>query len=246
MKFLSNVRLLCVSTMVCSVAVGCGSSPNGADPDGGMDVTPDGKPAPLCPQPLAARLFPLSVGSTWSYTITEPGKPTKQKSAKVEAYEDIGGAKAGIMGYRLRSEKLDGVTVSWQQDTCESVIRHREQSYDIANVFLTDQIYTPSKLRVDETAAHTAAGATWLVSYSETELNKVTGATKTVSKDENWSVVAISESITVPAGTFNAIHLRKTTSGSADKSFWFAPGIGKLKETGSQTEELLSYTIAGM
>ena len=70
------------------------------------------------------------------------------------------------------------------------------------------------------------------------EVDKVTGQTATKSKDETWKVEAVDESVTVPAGTFSALRVRKTTSGAADKTFWFAKGVGKLKETGEQTEEL--------
>jgi hypothetical protein len=230
-----------VSLLVLGLLTACG----GDDPPATADANPNNPDAPAdptCPKPVAERLFPLAVGNKWSYKITEPGKPDKVKDATVEAFEDIPG-KPGVKGFRLRSEKLSGATVSWQQDTCDTVIRFREHSFDAANVFLTDQTFVPSKLRVDETAAHTAAGAAWLVSYSEVELNKITGATKSVSKDENWSVVSVAESVTVPSGTYTALHLKKVTSGAADKDFWFVKGIGKVKETGGQTEELVSFTV---
>ena len=41
------------------------------------------------------------------------------------------------------------------------------------------------------------------------------------------------ETVEVPAGTFeHAIHFQK-----AGKNYWYLRGVGKLKETGSQTEE---------
>ena len=101
----------------------------------------------------------------------------------------------------------------------------------------------PSKLRVDETPARLTAGAAWTSSYTEVEVDPNTGMAITISKDENWSVVSASESVTVPAGTFTALHLHKLTSGAAEKDYWFVAGVGKVKETGEQTEELTAYTI---
>lgn len=205
--------------------------------DGGNTPQPDGA-AVACNLALGERYFPLKIGASWTYTVTETGKPTTEKSNTVEALEDVGDRKAGVKAYRLRTTKPDGPTVSWQEDQCPTIVRHREQSFDAQNVMVTDQFFVPSKLRVDESAAHLVVGATWTNSYTEVEVDKVTGQTATKSKDETWKVEAVDESVTVPAGTFSALRVRKTTSGAADKTFWFAKGVGKLKETGEQTEEL--------
>lgn len=214
---------------------GCGDDGAPAGPDAG----PIG-----CTTPNAMRLNPLVVGASWTYEVSQPPDPlVVVKTSTIEALEDIGDIKAGTMGFRQRTEKINGVTVSWSEDRCTSVVRHREKSYDDMMALVADQFYQPSKLRVDETPAHLAAGAAWTLSYTEIEVNPTTGMRITISKDENWSVVSASESITVPAGTFTAVHLHKLTSGAAEKDYWFAAGVGKIKETGEQTEVLKSHTI---
>jgi hypothetical protein len=218
---------------LCAVAA-CGDDATGNDPDAGVAA---------CPTPKAMRLQPLVIGASWTYAISEPMVPARNKTSTIEALEDIGDRKAGVLAYRQKTEKLDGSAVSWSQDLCTSVVRHREKSFDLANVLLADQFYLPSKLRVDETPAHVATGAAWTLSLTEIEVNPTSGLATMVSKDENWSVVAASESVTVPAGTFTAVHLRKVTSGAATKDYWYAAGVGKVKETGEQTEELTAYTI---
>jgi hypothetical protein len=212
---------------------------------GGDDGTPVGPDAGEvgCQTPIAMRLQPLVMGATWTYAISEPMKPARNKTSTIEAFEDIGDRKAGTSGWRQRTEKLDGVAVSWSEDRCTSVVRHREKSFDDQNVLQSDQFYQPSKLRVDETPAHLATGATWTVSFTEVEVNPTTGMATLVSKDENWSVVSANESITTAAGTFETVHLHKLTSGAAEKDYWYARGVGKIKETGEQTEELTSYSI---
>lgn len=206
-------------------------------------LTPDADGGPIeCTTPRAQRLLPLAIGASWTYRVTPATGTPEDKLNTVEALEDVGGAKTGITAFRVRTEKLDGSTVSWQEDRCTSVTRHREQTFDLANVRKVDTIYTPDKIRVDETPAHTAMGASWVVSYTEVTTDSANQVT-TIAKDESWSVDAVAESVTVPAGTFTAIKLHKVTSGAADKLYWFVPGVGKVKETGDQTEELVSFTL---
>ena len=210
--------------------------------DGGVPLGPDGGTTG-CEVPTAMRLHPLVVGASWTYSISEPDTPARSKTSTIEALEEVGGRKpAGTIAYRQRTEKLDGVTLSWNEDRCTSVVRHRERNYDLANVEESDQYYQPSKLRLDEARA---PGATWTMTYTELEVNPATGQTIVITKDEMWTVVSTSEVVTVPAGTFTTMHTRKVTSGAAEKDYWWAAGVGKVKETGEQTEELTAYTIPG-
>lgn len=214
----------------------CGGDSSDQDAD---DLTPD---AGACTRPASERYLPLAVGASWTYDVSEPGVPAAAKTNTVEALEDVGDQKAGVQAFRVRTEKLSGYTLSWQEDRCTSVVRHREKSFDDDDALVSDQIYVPSKLRIDETAAHLAVGAQWTESYTEVENDPISG-TDTTSKDEVWQVVATDVAVTVPAGTFSTIQLNKTTSGDADKTFWFALGVGKIKEQGEQLEELRSFTL---
>ena len=61
---------------------------------------------------------------------------------------------------------------------------------------------------------------------------------------DRWTVIADDETLEVPAGTFeHVIHFQKSGGGSA-KEYWYARGVGKLKETGSQLEELTAFELA--
>lgn len=225
-----------MSILALAAVAGCGD-PAPADVDAG-DVED-------CATPAAERLLPLAVGASWTYDVTdlvEEGSPTVEKVNEVEALEDVGDRKAGVTAYRVRTEKLDGTTVSWQEDLCTSIVRHREQTLDEAGALVSDQFFVPSKLRVDESAEHLVEAASWSVTYVELELDPIEGD-HTVSKEESWTVEATAEEVTVPAGTFTAVRLRKVTSGDADKQFWFAAGVGKIKEEGEQREELRAYTL---
>ncbi|MBK9030701.1 MAG: hypothetical protein IPL61_05075 [Myxococcales bacterium] len=210
----------------------------------GDDAPTDGPDAGpiVCTTPRAQRYLPLEVGATWTYRVTPLVGTPVDKSTTVEALEDVGGAKTGITALRVRTAKTDGFTVSWQEDRCTSITRHREQTFDLANVMNVDTIYSPDKIRIDETPAHLAMGASWQVAYTEVTTDSA-NITTTIAKDETWTVEATAESVTVPSGTYTALRLHKITSGTADKMYWFVAGVGKVKETGDQTEELVSFTL---
>jgi hypothetical protein len=56
-------------------------------------------------------------------------------------------------------------------------------------------------------------------------------------------VVAVEEMVTVPAGTFSAVVIEKV-GGTSTKRYWFARGVGKVKEqSGTQVEELTEYKL---
>jgi hypothetical protein len=208
----------------------CGSETAADDDDTGGDGT--------------GRYLPLAVGASWTWRVTSSSGTTYDKVSTVEAFEDVGGAKAGVMAYRVRTQGDDGETVSWQEDTGTAVIRHREQSFTTAAALQSDQVFMPYKLRIDEATDRTSDGASFGETYTEVETDPLTGATKTQTKADTWTVEAVNESVTVPAGTFSCIRLHRvgTEAGSADKRYWFARGVGKIKESGGQTEELASFT----
>lgn len=192
------------------------------------------------------RYLPLKVGASWTYKITDTTAGTSSKKTSVEALEDVGGAKAGTMAFRVRTEDTGGYSLGWQQDTGSETVRHHDQQFDTAGKQLNESWYTPSKLRLDETDAHLKQGVTWNDTYTEKNTDNTTNTTTTVSKTETWTVESADELLTVPAGTFHALRLHRTgtTAGQSDKRYWYARGVGKLKETGgTRTEELQSFTL---
>jgi hypothetical protein len=193
---------------------------------------------------LGKRYLPLSVGATWTYLVTDPTSGSTTKTQAVQALEDVGGEKAGVMAFRVRTEKSKGVTVSWQEDLGDRVVRHREQAFDSTDALKIEEVYVPSKLRLDETAVHLAMSAQWMEEYTEKVNDAQTGASTNV-KTEQWAVVATDEMVTVPAGTFRCLHVSRAGDmlGQSQKDYYFARGVGKVKEVGSQTEELMSHSV---
>ena len=84
-----------------------------------------------------------------------------------------------------------------------------------------------------------------MTTYVKLEVDPVTKGVTTKDKSDQWTVEALDESVTVPAGTFTALRVYRVgeEDGQASKRYWFVKGVGKVKEVGKQTEELMSYEL---
>jgi hypothetical protein len=134
-------------------------------------------------------------------------------------------------------------TESWQgpqknPDVPERIVRYRELSYDASSQMLElEEFWEPPRIHIDGTEERTKQGALWVESYKETKLP--VGGTTVVDapRSDAWSVISPNESVEVLGTTYeHAIHFKK-----ADKEYWYVRGVGKVKETGGQTEELVEY-----
>ena len=228
-------RVCCAALPVCLVLIaGCGGGDESTSTDADAGPVAEG------------RYFPIEVGASWTYRVVDIGTgAVTSKIQTVEALEDVGGDRAGVQAFRLRSQKNNGYTVSWQQDTGEAIVRHHEQSFDLQGSGKTDEWYTPHKLRIDETPDHLAVEASYSNAYQESVTDVALDTTMTASKTESWTVEAVGESVTVPAGTFSCLRLRRVTNETGvQKRYWFARGVGKVREEGgTQIEELTDYSL---
>jgi len=224
-----------------------GDGSGGSEAMGGADNAA-GMPAVL---PEGA-LLPWVTGNTWTYRVTQDGV-VSEKTTTVGELQEVGGMgpNAALMAYHIVTAKgVDGTdrTESWQAphpDNPDRIVRYREQSFGaVTGALQQEEHWDPEKLHIDGSPDRTVAGATWLERYDETKLPVgLTMTTHAVS--ERWTVLADDETLEVPAGTFeHVIHFRKAGS-STTKEYWYLHGVGKLKETGGQTEELVDYTLEG-
>lgn len=217
-----------LSTAACG-----GSGDDAAGPDGSVDDCP-----------TTGGYLPLAEGASWTYRVVTD--TTGEKTQTVGAEEDIGGMHAGETAFKLTTTKPGGgTTLSWQALTADGVTRYAEADEQGVNTSRED--YVPGRTRVDESEAHTALGATWTDEYTE-YISENGGAPTTTAKTETWTVMGVNEMITVPAGTFCTLHLRRTSTAGgldgSDKAYWFARGVGKVQEVSAgQTETLTDYSV---
>jgi hypothetical protein len=217
---------------------GGGASPTGGAGPGGVDS-----------------YEPDPVGATWSYATTDQGPDggviSGTKEVVVEALEPVPG-RAGITATRIHTV-VPGAEdqLTWQGETGSAIARYRDDVYvaGTGTAMLEEYaVYAPSKLRLDLT--HLTTNQTYTESYTEsvTQVKSTGNTTSSTSKPFAWKVINGAESVTVPAGTFTAVHVQKANgnSGAIDKDYWFVKGVGKVKETVASTgrvEVLTAYHI---
>lgn len=225
-----------------------GGAPVDAGPqssrDSGSDADGDGAVVADAGATASGPLLPWKQGNTWTYKVTGDGE-VSEKVTTVGALEPVGGSgpHARKMAFKVVTKKgATDQTVSWQALEGERVVRYREQALHAGTGELeAEEHWDPAKLHLDMSAAHTVRGATWLEVYQETKTPAV-GAPVTAEARDPWTVDAVDQEVIVPAGRFRAIVLTKS-GGSSMKKYWYVPGVGKVKETGGQTEELVRYEV---
>ncbi len=214
----------------------CGSDAKSTDAAGGGTGSATGP------------LLPWAVGNKWTYRVTDSAGVT-DKTTTILAEEAVGGdgPNKDLMAYRVETRKgtdLTDKTESFQapdSSAPDRILRYRELSYGAkTGLVQLDEWWDPSRVHIDGTRA--TADNSFLDAYTEYKLNAGdTVATSAVVHDL-WNVISIDEPLDVPKGHFaHTIHFEKI--GGSTKDYWYARGVGKLKETGSQTEELVDYTL---
>jgi hypothetical protein len=189
-------------------------------------------------------LLPFHPGATWTYRVTS-ATGTTMKVTTVGDEETVGGTgpNASKRAFKVTTTKgASDKTVSWQAVEGDSVLRYREVSYAATTGQAElEEHWVPSKLHVHSDAMYRAKGKRWMETYQETK-TMVGMPAATASVTDSWSVDAPKVAVTVPAGTFQAVVLIKSTA-TGSKTYWYVPGVGKVKETGGQTEELVSFDV---
>jgi hypothetical protein len=220
-------------------AAGCGGGSSNGNPQP-IDDADAGTPTVT-----TGPYQPLTVGSSWTYHVDDQGV-VYDKQSSVEAFEDMGGQAAGVMGFKVRETVKASIQMTWYEQTATDVRRHHDTLADDTGRMLSDEWYAPYLLRVDESPEHLQTGATWDINYMKTKTTS-SKPTETTSQVESWKVEAVDVVTAVPAGTFNALKVTRTDPADGSvKTQWFVRGVGKVRErTGAgHFEELTAYTIA--
>jgi hypothetical protein len=243
---------------------GCGSS-SGGEAQGGQG----GMGGYGVELPTAESFYPEKVGNSWTYLVTPVAvELPSYKVVTIEALETVGGTgnSAALPAFRhvtcksaptveacgmpaSATNRIDK-TIGWLGMNDKTLGNYREQAYKKGTDILTEEDWwEPYRIKIDMSPAHTVAGATWVDRYKEFK-HAVGGVITSTSQNENWTVVAVDQMVTItPPGGAPKIYpgclqvSHSNNSGSMTKSFWYARGIGKVKETGAQTEELIDYKV---
>jgi len=244
---MNGPKTLSLALLLLALIAGCGTSdpgaPTGNDGGGGGGGGDSG--GSTCQRPSGA-LLPWKVGNKWTYTVTEANL-VSQKVTTIEPLEPVGGTgpNAAKMANKVVTKKgVMDQTISWQALVGDKVIRYREQSYSATTGMLElEEFWDPYKLHIDGTAEHMVfTGKPWVETYTETKIAIGTQPATAMTMDA-WQVLSECETVQVLDNTWNALKVIKT-GGGGTKTYWYVPGVGKVKETGAQTEELVKFEAA--
>ncbi|SEL95785.1 hypothetical protein SAMN05444354_11031 [Stigmatella aurantiaca] len=225
----------------CGGAGGLPTDPN--NPSGGLPgdpVNPDpggpGNPA------TGQSLWPLTTGSTWTYRITDPVRGTFDKTVEALGLETVPDTNQTATAMRSIQPHLE--ELSWQVELSDgTVVRLREEDRKAGTVA---RVTTWSPATVKSLSRPQALN--WSTASTIREKTQLSdGTQEEKERTYTWRVVAVNETVTVPAGTFtNAIKVLRDRPDKEGKErvYWLVPGVGKVKEDGERLEELSSYTIA--
>jgi hypothetical protein len=193
----------------------------------------------------------MAIGNRWTYRVTHPVDGVSMKTTEVDEMSVVGGTgpSAGKSAFHVVTTKQSGAMMdmseSWQDVLADgSVVRYRELSFTTGTTQANGEDYwAPYKMHFDQSAEHIAPGASWDEQYTETKIDK-NMATTSASRTDSWSVDAVD----VPCGPvkgqmLSCIKLSKSSSGGGTKTYLFAPCVGKVREEGTQTEELTDYSV---
>jgi hypothetical protein len=199
-------------------------------------------------------LLPWKPGNSWTYRVTDNDGVTTKTTTISAAPEPVGlGPLKDTMAYKVITKKSNGMdqTVSWQAPLGDIVVRYREQSYAASTGLLElEEYWEPYKIHIDGSAEHTTSGARWPATYNETKVKVVDGMLGTPDTEptnDAWQVLNASTEhvgVTVPKGTYEDPVIIQKAGGSSLKTYWYVRGIGKVKESGGQIEELTDFTLA--
>jgi hypothetical protein len=175
----------------------------------------------------------MGPGWSWTYDTTDPlsdgGVALGSKVVTVQVREAVPG-KTGVTAWRLHTLVPGSQTqLTWQDETAAEIVRHRDDAFLLDGGVIDSTLYAPSKLRLHTSATDVATNATYTESYTET-VTTPGMAPSTATRNITWRVINGAEQVTVPAGTFTAVHLERKRGATADKEYWFVRGVGKVRE----------------
>jgi hypothetical protein len=180
---------------------------------------------------LAASYLPLEVGAVWRYAITRDDGRRGEGVVSVDGI-DYGGPNGATAEYRVREDLLDRTVWSWEERDQTRVELEQEEIDDRAGNVIDEESYDPPITVVDERADRLAAGAEWPEAFINTAPN-AKGHPKSKRAEAKWRVESVTDQVSVPAGTFTCLRLRRAQKHRPPLISWYAKGVGLVKQEGA-------------
>lgn len=184
------------------------------------------------------QLLPIAVGNVWTYRVTDGSGVVSTKTQTVVSTTSTADGRDAFLMETSRVNNKG--TRSVQLVDNGRLLRASESTLDNGAV-LNNYRFEPYGLRIDSNFV--TVGDTYADMHKKLKLDASGSTLETEIKDHTFYVEGAGEIVEVPAGTFECVRVRREKSGAADKIYWYAPGVGKVKEIGGQTEELSSVVM---
>ena len=200
------------------------------------------RPAGDCVPADTDRLLPYAVGYSWTYEVTNID--TQETSTKTQSVlREMDNPDDGMPVMVQETNKVEGRTVSWMRTEGEALIRLQQEDYDPAGALERTTVYDPGKIRLDESAERVAAGASFDESYTAVIYDPAGIETAREARTEQWQVLSVGQPCPGDFADYDCLQIQRARVGTPAKIFWFAPGIGKVRETGGQIEQLTACSL---
>lgn len=188
-------------------------------------------------------LFPTAVGNRWVYKVVTAEGITAEKTQVVTGTTTVDGA----LAYRFETLRADEKTTrSVQLIRDGKLFRSGEEELRLDGSVRARYRFVPPALRIDSNLVKT--GDTYVDTHVEEELDANGTLIRRDERTDTYVVEDGADLVDVPAGNIECVRVRRTrlhaTGGELVKTFWYAFGIGKVKELGGQTEELVRFEAA--
>lgn len=232
------MRQLVAAAVVGAMALGCG--PGIRDADGN---------APPCsancgPVEAARSLSPLEEGRFWRYKITEDQRGVFEKRVTVLGTAQLEGFDGPLVKVRSVQPHLE--EVSYQLDDGKGIIwRLREDDFRNGVQIRALRWFEKGTTKVSGIVKSLSLKPDkdgWSHTVAVTERVEYFDGAPAEHKDKSytWQVLG-TETVTVPAGTFETVKVRRVRADKEkrDRVYWLAPGVGKVREEGERLEELV-------
>lgn len=201
-------------------------------------------------QPVGADYYPLEDGAEWAYRHT--GGSTPWTEVVTLRAIDQGGQPAFEMRDTPGPSGVRSVQVLVRQNGLTTRVHSEELTNDVTSAVIE---YDPGFARFDDAWLAMAPGTSLTLDYRRVERDAAGALVTDEMRSHRYDMLAMGESVTVPAGTFNnCMNVRRqrmngpgSTPMPGDiETFWFCPDVGKVKEVedlSGKLEELESCSL---
>ncbi|PRP94292.1 TapB family protein [Enhygromyxa salina] len=192
-------------------------------------------------------LYPLADGATWTYIAKNTNGQVLGMEIVNTTEIDWEGETAWMIVDNINAKGEWTESVIVRDGTLSSRV-HKEIKSDSGTVMIVD--YDPGFARVDDSWDTVDFSEEFFYDRTEYDGNGLNPSVE--ARAHIFTVKAVNEKITVPAGTFDCVQVERVRSagGAAGEIVvsWYAYGVGKIREerpADSRIEELASVSLPG-